>query len=81
MSYPEENESLFEKSLKYHKGKFYERRWVFGISQQSDKTTLLEMIKKHVDSKCNILVSDGWELENCWHEHLVCDSQRRVCEQ
>ena len=59
--------------------KFYKRRWIFRISQQSDEKTLLRI--EDIDNKCNMLVSDGWELENCWHEHLVCDSQRRVCEQ
>ena len=61
MPYPEKNQSLFGISQKYHPGKFYKRRWIFGISQKSDKkNTFLGIIIKTVDSKYNIIVvSDG----------------------
>ena len=67
------DESLFGKKQKYHKGKFYQRSWFFGISDQQkhkchiqyvskrDATTLENIILKHVSPKTNSrIVSDGW---------------------
>ena len=67
------DESQFGKKSKYHRGKAFNKYWVFGISQQSthkcylqivkkrDRATLMEIIKKKVKPNSNMLiVSDGW---------------------
>ena len=67
------DESLFGKKQKYHKGKYHERFWVFGISDSKehkchvevvharDRNTLQEIIIEHIDPETNTrIISDGW---------------------
>ena len=58
---------------KYHKGKYFQREWLFGITDQAshkvyvelvakrDKDTLEDLIIKHVEKTTELrIVSDGW---------------------
>ena len=67
------DESIFGKKQKYHKGKYFKRTWLFGISDQKqhkcyieavekrDSETLEEIILQHVKPTTKAtIVSDGW---------------------
>ena len=67
------DESLFGKSRKYNKGKYFKQEWIFGLSQpdchkclllrvkERTKETLNGLILEHVPKSERItIVSDGW---------------------